>query len=196
MSTLRLNVEYDVNENLVFDAYNVENEFMGTMTAKDGKISYITASNESYEFATGEAFNEYVDENGLRFKKTKERKWIEYNPNPQKKNTGDCSIRAYTKAAGITWEEAYDVAMEWGRKLAAIPDDHSVVHRILSKHFGYEYTKPAKGEKITVNQFAIAHKHGTYVLWVRGHVVTVVNGHYYDSWDSGNRRVYGIYQKL
>lgn len=194
MCAIRINVEYDFSENLVFDVYQDE-MYYGTMTLKEGVATIVRNDAKTFKFENSSDFNEFVEKHDFRFKKTKERKWIEYNPNPQKKNTGDCSIRAYTKAADITWDEAYDVAMEWGRKLAAIPDDHSVVHRILSKHFGYEYTKPAKGEKITVNQFAIAHKHGTYVLWVRGHVVTVVNGHYYDSWDSGNRRVYGIYEK-
>ncbi len=41
----------------------------------------------------------------------------------------------------------------------------------------------------TVQDFCIDHPVGIYVLWVdgqqNGHVVCVVDGNYYDTWDSG-----------
>ena len=37
----------------------------------------------------------------------------------------------------------------------------------------------------TVEDFCIDHPHGVYVLGCDGHVLTVVDGLYYDSWDSG-----------
>lgn len=38
----------------------------------------------------------------------------------------------------------------------------------------------------TVRDFCIDNPRGTYILATDGHVVTVRNGRYYDSWDSGN----------
>ena len=186
--------QFYLGEQLTFSAYK-EDENVGTLMIKDGFVSY-------YDFATGKvtdykddvvAFNEFAKQ--FIFRKSTDNKWVEYNPNPQGKNTGDCSIRAYCKAENLTWNKAYDIAIEWGRKLAAIPDDHVVCHKILTKHFGYEFKRPEKGKRITVNQFAIDNPIGTYVLHVRAHLVTVVNGQFYDTWDSGSRKVSGIYIK-
>ena len=41
-------------------------------------------------------------------------------------------------------------------------------------------------ECYTVAAFADEHMQGTYVLALSGHVVAVVNGDYYDTWDSGD----------
>ena len=37
----------------------------------------------------------------------------------------------------------------------------------------------------TVADFAAEHPHGVYVLALGSHVVTVVDGNYFDTWDSG-----------
>ena len=33
--------------------------------------------------------------------------FIQYNPNPEGKSTGDCVIRALTKALNKSWEQVY-----------------------------------------------------------------------------------------
>lgn len=38
----------------------------------------------------------------------------------------------------------------------------------------------------TVRQFSAEHPCGSYILALSGHVVAVVDGEYYDAWDSGN----------
>ena len=38
----------------------------------------------------------------------------------------------------------------------------------------------------TIRDFCFDHPQGTYVVGTGEHVVAVVNGNYYDSWDSGN----------
>ena len=38
----------------------------------------------------------------------------------------------------------------------------------------------------TVNDFCADHPTGTYILCIDGHVVTVQDGKYFDTWDSGN----------
>jgi hypothetical protein len=37
------------------------------------------------------------------------------------------------------------------------------------------------------------HPYGTYVLHIRGHVVTVKDGEYWDSWNSGKKKVDEVY---
>ena len=53
-----------------------------------------------------------------------------------------------------------------------------------------------KGSKRpTVDSFAKDHPNGSYILSVANHVVAVVDGKYYDTWDSGYKSLYGYYEK-
>lgn len=51
----------------------------------------------------------------------------------------------------------------------------------------------------TVKDFAAEHPRGTYILSVGAnggnHAVTVINGDYFDSWDSGNEIVLFYYRR-
>lgn len=189
---------FDLSQDITLDAYN-NDEKVGTAVIKDNELTYynlITNKNDKYDNDNIEDFISFVNEFDLKFKKVADRKWIKYNPNPQNRNTGDCSIRAYCKAEGIDWNDAYDMATKLGKEMSMICDDHKVVDKILTENFGYTYVKGEKGaKKKTVNEFAIEHPEGTYIGWVSKHVVAIVNGYYYDSWDSGNRKMNGYYKK-
>ena len=189
---------FDLSQDITLDAYN-EEEKVGTAVVKDNALTYynlIVHTSEKYTEDNLNDFIDFVDEFNLKFKKVWDRKWIKYNPNPQNNNTGDCSIRAYCKAENLEWNDAYDIATKIGKEMSMICDDHKVVDKILTEKFGYEYIKGEKGaKKKTINEFAIEHPKGKYILWVHAHVVTVIDGYYYDSWDSGNKKINGYYTK-
>lgn len=189
---------FDLSQDITLDAYN-ESEKVGTAVIKNEELTYynlVVNKIEKYNKDNLEEFVTFVDEYNLKFKKVADRKWIKYNPNPQNNNTGDCSIRAYCKAENLDWNDAYDMASKLGKEMAMICDDHKVVDKILTERFGYEYTKGERGsKKKTVNEFAIEHPKGKFILWVHAHVVALIDGYYYDSWDSGNRKVNGYYTK-
>ncbi len=44
-----------------------------------------------------------------------------YNPNPDRRNVGDCAIRAVAAACGLTWTESYDALCEMGRIMHDMP---------------------------------------------------------------------------
>ena len=202
---------FDLSQDITLDAYNGE-EKVGTAVVKDNSLTYynlILHNDEKYTEDNLNDFIDFVDEFSLKFKKVWDRKWIKYNPNPQNNNTGDCSIRAYCKAENLDWNTAYDMATKVGKEMSMICDDHKVVDKILTEKFGYTYHKGdhcfvkdkdgkgklEKGKKKTINEFAIEHPKGKYILWVHAHVVTVIDGYYYDSWDSGNKKINGYYTK-
>lgn len=61
--------------------------------------------------------------------------------------------------------------------------------------FAYYGISNKKGSKRpTVAGFAKENK-GTYILKVANHVVALVDGIYYDTWDSGYKSLYGYYEK-
>ena len=112
--------------------------------------------------------------------------WRMYNPNPAGKQTDDCVIRALCKAFNTDWESAYIMASVQGLMLSDMPHKNYVWGDLLREHgfqkMGIPNTCP---DCYTVRDFAEEHPNGLYVLGTGEHVVTVVNGDWYDTWDSG-----------
>lgn len=121
-----------------------------------------------------------------------------YNPNPLKKETGDCVVRALVKATGKSWDEVYKELCEIGFELKVMPNsDEAWKEFLLRNSFEYCKIQVKKGSKRpTVESFAKEHKKGIYVLRVANHLVTVHDGYYYDIWDSGKKSLYGFYKKV
>lgn len=111
-----------------------------------------------------------------------------YNPNPHGNIVGDCVIRATAKVLGTDWDTAYAVVSLQGFKDKDMPSSNGVWARCLDAHGFHpeiamcQYLKPP----CTVRTFADSHPTGRFLLFVGGHVVTVIDGDYYDTWDSGN----------
>lgn len=112
--------------------------------------------------------------------------WKPYNPNPEGRMVGDCTIRAITKATGKSWEEVYAGVVLDGFLLSDMPTANAVWGAYLKrngfKRFLIDEDAPIN---YTVADFASDNPIGTYILALSGHVVTVVDGDWYDTWDSG-----------
>ena len=113
--------------------------------------------------------------------------FVELNLNPQHKRKGDCSVRALAAAEDRSWYEIYDELYHIGREMGDMENSNDVIGQFL-KERGYircsiPNTCPAC---YTVRDFANDHPEGIYVLGTGSHVVAVINGDYYDSWDSGD----------
>lgn len=104
-----------------------------------------------------------------------------FNDNPRHRNVGDCAVRAIGKACGLTWQEAYLELI-----LVDMPSANSVWGTFLAScGFIKEHIADSCEKEYTVIRFAADHPEGTYVLALSGHVVAVVDGDYFDTWDSG-----------
>ena len=114
--------------------------------------------------------------------------WKPYNPNPEGRMVGDCTIRAITKATGKSWEEVYAGVVLDGFLLSDMPTANAVWGAYLKrngfKRFLIDEDAPIN---YTVADFASDNPIGTYILALSGHVVTVVDGDWYDTWDSGGK---------
>ena len=109
-----------------------------------------------------------------------------YNANPTGKSVGDCTIRALSKALGQSWEETYVGLALQGFRLGDMPNADSVWGPYLREH-GFTRRLLPDTECCTVADFAADHSEGTFILSMPGrHVVTVMDGVIYDSWDSRN----------
>lgn len=113
--------------------------------------------------------------------------FIFFNPNPDGLFTNDCTVRAICKALDQNWDKTYmDICTEGGL-LHMMPSTNAVWNSYLSKkgfkRYIIPYTRPIC---YTIKQFCEDHKVGKYILATDDHVVTVINGDYYDTGDSGD----------
>jgi len=120
-------------------------------------------------------------------------------PNPTEKighgTKGDCVIRAFALAAGITWLEAFDALCEHARKTYSVPNCHTN-YIPLFKELGYQRIacKAVKGKsRMTAEEFCKKHRKGRYMLRISNHLAAVVDGKVRDSWNPANKCVYSYF---
>lgn len=103
--------------------------------------------------------------------------WQYFQSNPCGLSTGDCTVRAISKALDISWDEAHDILSEcdmphkdwvWGAVLRA----NGFNRIIIPDYCPVDYS---------AKDFAEDNPRGTFVLGFGGHCVTVVDGDIYDS---------------
>ena len=119
-----------------------------------------------------------------------------FNPNPKNQRVGDCAVRAISKATNQSWKDAYIGLCSEGLAIKDMPSSNIVWGNYL-RRFGFEeksipHICPAC---VTVSGFAEDHPEGRFVLATQNHVVAVINGDYYDTWDSGDEIVLYFYEK-
>lgn len=122
--------------------------------------------------------------------------YIFYNPNPMGKHVTDCSIRMLCRLLNLSWLEAFDIVTSICRKEYCMPSSDKVWSTVL---FANGYSKHVIPEDIpigyTVKDFCIDHPVGKYAIKTSGHVIAVVDGDYYDSFDSGYKEPMYYFRK-
>lgn len=114
--------------------------------------------------------------------------WKYWNPNPTGKHAPDCTVRAITRATGMSWDEAYTNIAIFGLMQKNMPSSNSTWGAFLrSKGFKRMPIPDDKPDDYTVEDFCRDYPKGMYVVVVEGHVLTVFDGDYYDSWNSGGQ---------
>lgn len=122
-----------------------------------------------------------------------------YQPNKKdlKDEQGDCAIRCLTKFYNIEWTEAFDLLVKYARESQTMINSLNNIKELFDNN-KIKYTTIYK-QRLTVKEFAKKYNKGTYALYIRvgfrTHLVTVVDGIYYDTWDCGSKLVYGYWEK-
>lgn len=110
------------------------------------------------------------------------------NPNPDKKEVGDCTVRALSIALNKSWEIMYlDLCLQ-GYMMHDMPSSNDVWGTYLQdKGWMLHRLQDSCPLCYTVRDFCNDHKKGTFILGTGSHVICVQNGKYYDAWDSGSK---------
>lgn len=113
--------------------------------------------------------------------------FIQYNPNPLGKVAEDCTVRAISKLTGKDWDEAYLLVCTGGLIEKTMPDQKSAIATLMNL-IGYDkHSLPDTCPMCyTIKKFCRDFPRGKYMVATGSHVVAVINGNYYDAFDSGN----------
>ena len=126
---------------------------------------------------------------------------IKYNANAYGRDTGDCVIRAISLAFGKDYKKVasdlHKMRREWNYEYWNIAPNFE---KVLDS-YGIIKTEDFRNEvTMTEAEFAEKNSSGTYILSTgkdkdrkRSHLVCVIDGDIYDSWDSSNRYVKYVY---
>lgn len=118
------------------------------------------------------------------------------NPNPCKTLVGDCVVRAISLAEGTMWDVVYLDLCAKGLDMCDMPSSNDVWGEYLSEKGYRRYILPmACATCYSVEQFCKEHPVGLYILATGTHVITVIDGDHYDTWNSKDETPIYYWQK-
>ena len=110
-----------------------------------------------------------------------------HNENPDKSRVGDCTVRAISFATSQPWEKTYWGICFEGYVQHDMPSANSVWGAYLMDLGFSRHVIPNECPNCyTVKDFCVDNPKGTFILATGSHVLCVRDGHYFDTWDSGN----------
>ena len=109
------------------------------------------------------------------------------NPNPYGSYVGDCVIRAISIAEDKSWHDIYINLAIQGFKMGDMPSSNRVWNEYLKSKGYRRYIIPNDcPDCYTIKDFCGEYFKGRYILGTGSHVVAIIDGDYYDTWDSGD----------
>lgn len=113
--------------------------------------------------------------------------YIFKNPNPAGQLVGDCVIRAISIATKCDWETVFTRVCLQGYLMNDMPSSNAVWGAYLrTKGYRREAIPNTCPECYTLHDFCEDNPEGIFIVATGNHVVAVIDGDYYDTWDSGD----------
>lgn len=112
--------------------------------------------------------------------------YVFQNLNPAKRRVGDCVIRAIAKVMNMSWDDvAIDLSMMMVTEKDIISSNALWGKYLELNGFRRRSLPDTCPSCYTIEDFVREHPVGIYVVATGTHVVAVIDGNYYDTFDSG-----------
>ena len=122
--------------------------------------------------------------------------YIHANPNPNGMYVEDCVIRAIAIATNRSWDDVFVHLCLQAFVMKNMPSVNKVWGTYLRSIGFVEERLPATcPDCYTVRDFALENQNGIYILATGSHVVAVIDGNYYDAWDSGDEQPVFVWRR-
>lgn len=122
--------------------------------------------------------------------------WIYANPNPCRAEEPDCVVRAIAVATGQTWNRVHTALCRMSREYCTMPSVNWLWGMYLREKGFDRFLLPEEcPECISVRAFCRMYPEGTYLIGTGTHAVAVMDGNYYDAWDSGDETPSYFYRR-
>ncbi len=116
-----------------------------------------------------------------------------YNANPLGLHVNDCTVRAYSLAAEISWDEAYRELSCYAQAERIMPDDVKYIDNFLLSRYSRVYNHDIE-KSCSVKNFVQKHHQGVYLITMRGHITCCIDGCVYDTFNPLDRLVWDAYK--
>ena len=119
------------------------------------------------------------------------------NPNPVNNLVGDCVIRGISILLEKPWEFVYIEIVAQGYSMYDMPSSNEVWGAYLkSQGFKKKIITNSCPNCYSVREFCKDHPIGRFLLATGSHVITVIDGDYFDTWNSGDEvPIYYFYKE-
>lgn len=118
------------------------------------------------------------------------------NQNPSDKNTTDCVIRGIMTLENQSWQQTMLELTAYSYFMHEIIDVNNVWEKYMNDK-GYRRIElpDTCPDCYTLRKFCRLHPYGKYLVCTGSHVIAVIDGDYYDTWNSGNEIVRYYFRK-
>lgn len=122
--------------------------------------------------------------------------YVHANPNPNGAYVEDCVIRAISIATDRSWDETAIYLFLQAFIMKNMPSVNKVWGTFLTSIGFKQYPLPNTcPDCYTIRDFCEDNPFGVFILATGSHVVCVMDGNYYDAWDSGDELPIAVWRR-
>lgn len=122
--------------------------------------------------------------------------YVHLNPNPNGAYVEDCVIRAIAIATNRSWDEVAIYLFLQAFIMKNMPSANKVWGTYLTSIGFRQYQLPNTcPDCYTVRDFCMDNPYGIFILATGSHVIAVIDGNYYDAWDSGDELPTSVWRR-
>lgn len=123
--------------------------------------------------------------------------YVFQNLNPAKRRVGDCVIRAIAKVMNMSWDDvAIDLSMMMVTEKDIVSSNALWGKYLFMNGFRRGILPDTCPDCFTLKDFVKDFSVGTFVVCTGSHVIAVIDGNWFDTFDSGDEVVTYYYERM